>query len=38
LDEVIGSVTDESAFREALAFGRAFRSADRPTDEAEGHP
>ena len=37
LDEVTGSVTDEAAFREALGFGRAFRSADRPTDDAEGH-
>jgi hypothetical protein len=38
LGEVTGSVTDEAAFREALEFGRDFRSADRPTDEAEGHP
>ena len=36
LDEVTGSVTDEAAFREVLGFGSAFRSADRPTDEAEG--
>jgi hypothetical protein len=32
LDKVAGSVTDEAAFLEALAYGRAFRSADRPSD------
>ena len=38
LDKVTGSVTDEAAFREALEFGRAFRSADRPPDEADEEP
>lgn len=33
LEKVIGSITDEAAFREALEYGRAFRSADRPPDE-----
>ncbi|MCI0462507.1 MAG: hypothetical protein L0Z62_36620 [Gemmataceae bacterium] len=30
LEKVTGSISDEAAFREALAFGCAFRSADRP--------
>jgi hypothetical protein len=34
LDKVTGSVTDESAFVEALEFGRALRHADRPSGEA----
>jgi hypothetical protein len=38
LDKVIGSISDEEAFREALEFGRAFRSADRPPDEAGKQP
>lgn len=33
LQQVIGSVTDEEAFREILAYGREFREADRPADE-----
>jgi hypothetical protein len=36
LDQVIGSITDESAFREAVEYGKAYRSADRPADEADG--
>jgi hypothetical protein len=35
LGKVTGSVTDEAAFREALEFGRDFRSTDRPPDEAD---
>lgn len=38
LDKVAGSVTDEAAFREVLEFGRSFRSADRPADEADVEP
>ena len=38
LDKVIGSISDESAFREALEFGRAFRTVDRPPDEADDKP
>ena len=30
LDRVIGSMKDESAFDEVLAYGRAFRQAVRP--------
>jgi hypothetical protein len=33
LEKVTGSISDEAAFREALAYGRAFRQADRPSDE-----
>jgi hypothetical protein len=29
---------DESAFREVLELGRAFRSVDRPSDEADPEP
>lgn len=35
LSQVTGSITDEAAFREALQYGREFRQADRPLDEAE---
>ena len=30
LDRVIGSMKDEPAFDEVLAYGRAIRQADRP--------
>lgn len=33
LDKLIGSISDESAFLEALEYGRAFRQADKPIDE-----
>lgn len=33
--QIIGSVSDSEAFAEALEHGRAFRQADRPTDEPE---
>lgn len=38
LDQVTGSITDEEAFREALALGREFRMADRPPDEPDHQP
>jgi hypothetical protein len=38
LEKVTGSISDEAAFREALEFGRAFRSADRPPDEPGESP
>ena len=34
LNQLIGSISDESAFLEALEYGRAFRQADKPTDQA----
>ena len=33
LDRVIGSMKDEPAFDEVLAYGRAIRQADRPTED-----
>ncbi len=33
LDCVIGSMKDETAFDEVLAYGRAVRQADRPTED-----
>lgn len=33
LDKIIGSISDKSAFQEALEYGRAFRQADKPNDE-----
>jgi hypothetical protein len=33
LDRVIGSMKDESAFDEVLAYGRAIRQADRPAED-----
>jgi hypothetical protein len=32
LEKVSGSISDEEAFLEALAYGRAFREADQPAD------
>lgn len=34
LEKVIGSISDESAFLEALEFGKSLRYADKPIDEA----
>jgi hypothetical protein len=34
LDKVVGSVTDDEVFAEILEYGRAFREADRPPDDA----
>lgn len=33
LEKLIGSISDREAFLEALEYGRAFRQADKPTDE-----
>ena len=33
LEKLVGSISDESAFLEALEYGRAFRQADKPIDE-----
>jgi hypothetical protein len=32
LDKLIGSISDDSAFLEALEYGRSFRQADKPSD------
>jgi len=37
LEQVAGSISDEAAFEEALEYGRAYRQADRPSDEV-GEP
>lgn len=34
LPKLIGSISDEAAFIEALEYGRSFRQADKPIDEA----
>jgi hypothetical protein len=34
LDKLIGSISDEAAFLEALEYGRSFREADKPVDES----
>ena len=36
-DEVVGSISDEAAFAEALEHGRAFRQADRPPEDDGEH-
>jgi hypothetical protein len=33
IGKLIGSISDESAFLEALEYGRSFRQADKPLDE-----
>jgi hypothetical protein len=33
LEKLIGSISDEAAFLEALEYGRAFRQSDKPIDE-----
>jgi hypothetical protein len=33
LERVIGSMKDEPAFDEVLAYGRAIREADRPAED-----
>ncbi len=33
LNQLIGSISDEAAFLEALEYGRLFRQADKPIDE-----
>jgi hypothetical protein len=32
LEKLIGSISDEEAFLEALEYGRAFRQSDKPHD------
>lgn len=34
LDRLIGSISDDAAFLEALEYGRAFRQSDKPIDNA----
>ncbi len=34
LDNVIGSISDQEAFLEALEYGKSLRYADKPIDEA----
>jgi hypothetical protein len=38
IEKVTGSISDESAFLEALEFGRAFRQADHPENEPSEQP
>jgi hypothetical protein len=35
LDKLIGSISDDAAFLEALEYGRAFRKADKPIDDTD---
>lgn len=35
LDQLIGSISDQAAFLEALEYGRAFREADQPIGESD---
>jgi hypothetical protein len=35
LENLMGSISDEEAFLEALEYGRAFRQVDKPTDEGD---
>lgn len=35
LENLMGSISDEEAFLEALDYGRAFRQADKPIDETD---
>ncbi len=35
LQKLIGSISDEAAFLEALEYGRTFRQADKPIDESD---
>ena len=35
LDRVVGSMKDESAFLEAMEYGRAYRQSDRPPEDEE---
>jgi hypothetical protein len=34
LDKLIGSISDEAAFLEALEYGRIYRQSDKPIDES----
>ncbi|WP_019502000.1 hypothetical protein [Pseudanabaena sp. PCC 6802] len=33
LEKLIGSISDDSAFLEALEYGREFRQSDKPIDD-----
>ncbi len=35
LEKLIGSISDEAAFLEALEYGRAFRQADKPINQGD---
>ncbi|ELS32250.1 MULTISPECIES: hypothetical protein [Pseudanabaena] len=35
LENLIGSISDDSAFLEALEYGRAFRQSDKPINDAD---
>jgi hypothetical protein len=35
LNQLIGSISDEAAFLDALEYGRSFRQSDKPIDESE---
>jgi len=35
LDKLIGSISDEPAFLQALEYGRSFRQADKPIDDGD---
>ena len=35
LERLIGSISDDSAFIEALEYGRAFRQSDKPVDDTD---
>jgi hypothetical protein len=37
LEKLIGSVSDEEAFLEALEYGRAFRQSDKPVNEDDDY-
>jgi len=35
LEKLIGSISDEPAFLQALEYGRSFRQADKPIDDGD---
>jgi phage shock protein A len=35
MDKLVGSITDEAAFLEALDYGRSVRQSDRPLDDID---
>jgi hypothetical protein len=35
MDKLVGSITDEAAFLEALDYGRSVRQADRPLNDID---
>jgi hypothetical protein len=37
LEKLIGSISDDAAFLEALEYGRAFRQSDKPSSDANEH-